>query len=93
MDTVILAIVALAALCSFVFCTMQLRATITLAAFSWIIAIPWLGVYSVRTLSTLDGLDILEWQGNAEMGIGTLIFCVIGLSLVATGGKRNVVRR
>ncbi|MEL6758685.1 MAG: hypothetical protein AAFP81_19825 [Pseudomonadota bacterium] len=93
MDTVILAIVALAGLCSYVFCTMQLRATITLVAFSWLIAIPWLAIYSIRTLSKLDGLDIFEWQGASQMGELTLVLAVIGLSLVATGGKRNVVRR
>lgn len=89
MDTLLAVLLALAGLCSYVFCTMQLRASLSLSLFSWIIAIPWLAIYAVRELSKLDALDVLTWNSASEVGEVTLIIAIIGLSLLTTGGKRN----
>lgn len=89
MDTLILAVVALAGLCSYVFCTMRVKASFALALFSWLVAIPWLTVYSVRKLMTLDTVELVAWHGGAEMGPITLILAVIGLCLLTAGGNRH----
>jgi uncharacterized protein YebE (UPF0316 family) len=90
MDTLVLSIIALAGICAYVFCTMRMRASFSLSLFSWMVAIPWLTLYAVRNLMSLDNAQVISWQGNAEMGPITLILAVIGLSLVTAGGKRNV---
>lgn len=90
MDTLIISIVALAGICSYVFCTLKLRASFALTLFSWIVAIPWLGIYAVRKLWMLNSAELVSWQGSAEIGPVTLILIVIGLSLVVAGGKRRV---
>lgn len=89
MDTLLCVFLALAGLCSYVFCTMQVRASFSLSLFSWIIAIPWLGIYAIRELSKLDAIDLTTWNNASQVGEFTLILAVIGLSLVTAGGKRH----
>lgn len=92
MDTLLLAIISLAGLCSYAFCTMRQRASFGLALFAWTVAMPWLAIYSVLTLWSIDNLDLFEWGGDAQIGPLTLIFAVLGISLLALGGQRNAGR-
>lgn len=87
MDALVLAIMAVAGICSYVFCTMRQRAPFSLSLFAWCVAIPWLSIYAVRTLWSLNGIHLTSWTGQHEIGPLTLILAVAGLSLVAAGGK------
>lgn len=87
MDTLIMAVIAIAGVCSFVFCTLEQRASFALTLFSWCAAIPWLTIYAVRKLMSLNNVELVTWHGGAEIGPVTLILAVIGLSLLAVGGK------
>lgn len=89
MDTLVISIITLAGICSYAFCTMRMHASFALSLFSWCVAIPWLTVFAVRKLSSINSVDVLSWSNTAQMGPVTLILSVIGLSLVTAGGKRR----
>lgn len=89
MDSILLASLSLLGIGGFVLSTLMHRVSMGVGLLAWCIAVPWLSVYTVKTIWRTDTASLFEWTGEAQMGPATLIVAVIGLSMFVCGGRKD----